>query len=566
MKKNNTKRTIYLRVFGAFFATYLVLMAGFSIFLVLQEKEAADMAFRTFGFQVNNTVEDVLQDDIDDDNQITDIASVKKEFVTKSFFLTMSGTEAAIFTSDYNLIFNTNDYWLCSYTERTEGTKSYSGYGLLNPEDWFNEKEISELENYLYANPKAEKTGDLTSYSLTIEGFWLDNEMIIPEKITVNAMYAHSFDENGNVSSAGGSHTNDIVYVSGYQNTKNLPYFEYGHIQPNSNGIRNSAQQSGLRQVVLDKEKLIQAVKVPVFASSERVSLLTYRYYLVLPYQNTVHTGADQNYASEFWTVIARDVNLWDQAGGTLIFVWGSCLVILMIAAFILASQMYKTYQKREELERQRQETTKAMAHDLKTPLSIISGYAQNLMENIHTEKREYYAGNIQTNVTRMDKIIREMLELTRLESDSLPIQLEDVSLGEVSTEIMNRYKLVCDEKSIMTCLEGDAVVKADHSLMARVIDNFFINALDHTPAGGTINIRIFDDTLEIYNSGSHIPEEKIKAIWQPYQKADVSRSNTKGTGLGLAISRTILELYQFSYGAENRDDGVVFWLKGEFS
>ncbi|KUO67262.1 MAG: kinase, partial [Gracilibacter sp. BRH_c7a] len=538
MKRNNTKRTIYLRVFGAFFATYLVLMAGFSIFLVLQEKEAADMALRTFGFQVNNTVEDVLQDDIDNDNQITDIAKVKKEFVSKASFLTISGTEAAIFTGDYNLVFNTNDYWLCGYTERTEGSKNYTGYGLLNPEDWFNEKEIFELENYLYANPKAEKTGDLTGYSLSLEGFWLDNEMIIPDKITVNAMYAHSFDENGNVSSGGGTHTNDIVYVSGYQNTKNLPYFKYGYIQPNNNGIRNSAQQSGLRQVVLDQEKLKQAVKESVFASSERVSLLTYRYCLVLPYRNTVHMTDDQNYVSEFWTVIARDVNLWDQAGPTLIFVWGSCLVVLMIAAFILASQTYNTYQKREELERQRQETTKALAHDLKTPLSIISGYAQNLMENIHTEKREYYAGNIQTNVTRMDKIIREMLELTRLESDSLPIQWEDVSLGEVGTEIMNRYKLVCDEKSIMTCLEGDAVVKADHSLMARVIDNFFINALDHTPVGGTIRIRIFDNTLEIYNSGSHIPEEKIKEIWQPYQKADVSRSNTKGTGLGLAISR----------------------------
>jgi len=564
LKRNNTKRTIYLRVFGAFFATYLVLMAGFSIFLVLQEKEAADMALRTFGFQVNNTVEDVLQDDIDNDNQITDIAKVKKEFVSKASFLTISGTEAAIFTGDYNLVFNTNDYWLCGYTERTEGSKNYTGYGLLNPEDWFNEKEIFELENYLYANPKAEKTGDLTGYSLSLEGFWLDNEMIIPDKITVNAMYAHSFDENGNVSSGGGTHTNDIVYVSGYQNTKNLPYFKYGYIQPNNNGIRNSAQQSGLRQVVLDQEKLKQAVKESVFASSERVSLLTYRYCLVLPYRNTVHMTDDQNYVSEFWTVIARDVNLWDQAGPTLIFVWGSCLVVLMIAAFILASQTYNTYQKREELERQRQETTKALAHDLKTPLSIISGYAQNLMENIHTEKREYYAGNIQTNVTRMDKIIREMLELTRLESDSLPIQWEDVSLGEVGTEIMNRYKLVCDEKSIMTCLEGDAVVKADHSLMARVIDNFFINALDHTPVGGTIRIRIFDNTLEIYNSGSHIPEEKIKEIWQPYQKADVSRSNTKGTGLGLAISRAILELYQFSYGAENRDDGVVFWFKGE--
>ncbi|SFG54714.1 Histidine kinase-, DNA gyrase B-, and HSP90-like ATPase [Desulfotomaculum arcticum] len=562
MKKNKTKRTIYMRIFCAFFATYLALMTGFSIFLISREKKVESLELRAFALQVNNAVEDVLQDHIDSNNQVTDIAKVKKEFVRKSSLFTLLGTEAAIFTGDYKLIFNTNDYWLCSYTEYSEGNRNYTGYGYLNPRHWFNEKEITELENYLYANPKAEKAGDLSGYSVTLEGFWVDNEMIIPDKISVIAMYAETFDENGNASSSSGTRQNDGVYISGYKNTKGLPYFQHGSIQPNNNSYRNSEKQVKLRNMVLDQEKLKEAVKQLGNVSYERVNLLTYRYYLPMPYRNTVKMTDNHNYYSEFWTVIARDVNLLDKCAGTLAFVWGSCFITFVIVAMILSRQTYKTYQKREELERQRKETTNALAHDLKTPLSIISGYAQNLIENIHTEKRKYYAGNIQANVNRMDKIIREMLELSRLESDLFPIKLEDVSLGEVCVEIINRYNQVCDEKNILTSLEGDAVIKVDHSLIERVIDNFFINALDSTPEGGTIRIKILDNTLELYNSGSRISEEKMNEIWLPYKKAELSRSNTKGTGLGLSISRTILELYKFPYGAKNSDDGVVFWFK----
>lgn len=74
-------------------------------------------------------------------------------------------------------------------------------------------------------------------------------------------------------------------------------------------------------------------------------------------------------------------------------------------------------------------------------------------------------------------------------------------------------------------------------------------------------NVRISDDRFEIYNSGSHIPEERLNEIWLPFKKADLSRSHSQGTGLGLAIARTILELHQFSYGVQNRDEGVVFWF-----
>jgi len=85
---------------------------------------------------------------------------------------------------------------------------------------------------------------------------------------------------------------------------------------------------------------------------------------------------------------------------------------------------------------------------------------------------------------------------------------------------------------------------------------------LEHTPEGGTICITISDQTFEIYNSGSHIPEDKLKSIWQPYYKVDEARSRTQGTGLGLAIAGKILEAHRFPYGAKNCEGGVIFWFK----
>lgn len=565
MQKNTTKRIVYTRIFGAFLVTYLILMTSFSIFLITEEKKTAARDLEATALHINNRVEEILKDYIDSDSQITDLGQVKKEFIKDASFFRHSGREMAVFTGDYQLVFNTNDYWLVSYGEYTEGNTTYTGYGSLNPREWFSPEETTELKDYLHASPQAKKPGDLSGYTLSLKGFWVDNEMIIPEKITVNPMYARNFDEEGNVVGSSGSHTDDIVYTSGYGNTKNLPYFEHGSLRPDIYGNIDSKKQAELRQLVMDQENLKEATVSTKFLehSSERIEFLNYRYYLTMPYQNSVKvTSDDENYYSEFWTVLAQDISLWERSSTTLSFVWISCLLIFMVVALILSKQTYRTYQEREELEKQRQEMTNALAHDLKTPLSIISGYAQNLQENVHTEKREYYASHIQTNVERMDKIILGMLEMTKLKSDSIQLKLADISLADINKEIINRYQQIADEKSLRVSLGGEAVIQADKSLMLRVLDNFFINALDYTPEGGSISLRILEDRFEIYNSGSQIPEDKINEIWLPFQKANLARSNPKGTGLGLSIARSILELHKFSYGAQNSENGVIFWFE----
>lgn len=570
MNRRKTKHLVYLRILSTFIATYMVLMIGFTAFLVSMEKEAAGKEFGNRAPQISDRVEEILNDYIDNDKQITDLAEVKKEFVNRSPVYLLDGAEAAMFTSDYNLIYstyNTKDYWKCIYTEFEDGKQSSNSVGLLKPNDWLSNEEIKKLESRLYAKPTAEKVGDIYQYSIHIDSFCMDDEMIIPYSISVSPMYAREIDEEGTVTSGTGTVRTGNFYRKDFNNTKNLPYYEIGSIIPEYNERLNSKNQEDLRKMVTDESNLINYLQQKWWLPTslkpvERVNMLTYRYYMVVPYQNSIRVLDDQSLYSEFYTTVGIDINIWERISSTLVYVWISCLLIFIIAACILSRQSYKIYLKREELDSRRKEMTNALAHDLKTPLSIISGYAQNLQEDIHTEKREHYASHIQTNVYRMDKIIKKMLEMSKLDFEPIEINFESVSLNEISSEIINRYKNICDEKSITTNIMGEAVVKADKALIERVIDNFFVNALDNMNDGGTIRILINDDTFEIFNSSSHIPEEVIDDIWLPYIKGNVERSNKNGTGLGLSIVRTILELHKFTYGVKNKEDGVAFWFR----
>lgn len=566
MEKRKVKSRIYLRIFGVFLATYLVLMIAFSVYFVSQERKDAETELQMYALHFNNSLEEIFQEYLDEDKELINLSKVKNELLQETYLLNNMDYETAIFTSDYKLIFNTNKYWQCQYTEYTDGNKYYTGYGYLNPEDWFSEEEIREIEGYLYVEPKPKKIGDLAQYTVDLKGFWIDDDRIIPKKITINPMYADKFDEEGNVSSSG-IHTDKVVYESNYENTKKLPYVESGSIVTHSLNNPNNEKRNELRQMVVKESNLKKAVDEyndPENLSkrnlSKRIELLTYRYYLALPYQNALRT-VDGQITSDFWTVIGKDINIGERCLPSLAFVWISCLLTFSAAAFILAKQTIKIYKQEEKLEIHRKEMTNSLAHDLKTPLSIIAGYAENLQANVHTEKREHYADHIQTNVSRMNQIIHNMLDLTRLEGDSLKVHVEDVALAEVSRTIIERYKAVWEERKIGVSLDGEAIIRADKSLMIRLIDNFFVNALNNTPTGGTINIKTAEDTLEVYNSGSSIPENMIEEIWLPFKKGDTARNDSKGTGLGLAIAARILQMHKFSYGARNHKDGVVFWF-----
>ena len=123
MQKNITKRLIYTRIFSAFLAIYLLLMTGFSIFVISEEQKVAGMEFRTYANGVNNQVADVLKNHIDANNHVMDLVPLKKELIRYTDHFIMLGTEVAVFTGDYQLLFNTNDYWICRFPAYVEGKR-----------------------------------------------------------------------------------------------------------------------------------------------------------------------------------------------------------------------------------------------------------------------------------------------------------------------------------------------------------------------------------------------------------------------------------------------------------
>jgi signal transduction histidine kinase len=558
MKWNKVKKTICLRIFSALLIAYLVLMTGFSVYLLNQQKKQEIMANVTYGMQVNNSLNAELKEYLKSRKRISDLINLQDMAVSKMYTVAQ-GLELAIYTEDYGHVSNTNDYWFCGYRELQKNNKFVTKYGFIDPDTWFGKEDLKKLEKYLREIPVAEKVGDISSYVVNIAEFYVEEGMIIPVKITVTPYYAKEFDKSGRVIKSYRKQSEEnIVFTVSYINKYGLKAHTDGYITYTTRDNSNDE----LRNMVLDKYKVMDSIADLKLQSVKQITPVTYRFYQIVPYNNYITVDDDGIYRSDFWTVIAVEVNLLDKCGSMLLFVWLSCFIIFTGAAILLMMQTIGLYNSREKLERYRVETTIALAHELKTPLSIISGYAQNLKENIQSDKREYYADNIYNNVERMDRIIINMLEFTKYDSDKLVPRYTEVPLHEVCTVLINRYTQQCTERSITIKSDGEAVIKTDYMLIEKVLDNFFTNALANTEEGGEISIKIINKALEFYNSESHIPEEELKDIWEPFVKSDKSRGKSKGTGLGLSIVGNILKSLGFTYGVYNKEDGVVFWFR----
>ncbi|WP_426350274.1 sensor histidine kinase [Alloiococcus sp. CFN-8] len=563
---------VFIKTLSMFFIVYLVLMMIFSNHIIKEEKEKNRVSFINAAFQVSDNVWNTIKKYASEDNYIHDITSVKKELLT--LYMRNTAMEMALFDEKFELIHNTSDKWVITYSQRMPDTSSLTQFGFLEPKDWFSEEEISKMESIMYDKPVAKKVGDISNYYLQLKGFWVDGTTIIPEEIIVMEELVTRFDKDGNVEYASiVESSKDYGFKTNYQNTKDLPYFKGGGIESTATIaysdretriLRKDARQRSLREKVLDVDTLRETL-ISGLATAERyeeVGGFKQQGYIVIPFDGTfLMNSFAMTGKANYYAVFANEYSALQDSMDKLIPIWISSFIIFMLAGAILAYSNYNTYNKKEMMDKHHRELTNALAHDLKTPLAIISGYSENLRDNIHTEKREYYASKIQDKAIYMDGIIKEMLELSRLESGNVRLNKEELSLNELSQSVYNRYVEVINEKNIHFTIEGEATILGDRNLILKVIDNFIINAVSFTPENGRIEIEITDKAYGIFNSGSHIPEDKIDDIWTAYTKGDDSRRISQGTGLGLHIAGEILKLHKLVYGARNTGDGVRFWF-----
>lgn len=207
--------------------------------------------------------------------------------------------------------------------------------------------------------------------------------------------------------------------------------------------------------------------------------------------------------------------------------------------------------------EENRRQLVSNITHELKTPLAIIHSYAEGLQSGIAEEKKEKYLATILEEAERMDGMVLEMLDHSRLESGKVKLAADYFSLLKLTESIAEKLTPAMEEKQLTLSWGfcNDCMLTADEARMGQVVTNLLTNAIRYTPEGGTIWLRVFADakdaTFQIENESAHLPEAVLEKIFETFYRADDSRTG-KGTGLGLPIARSIVELHRGTIRAAN--------------
>ncbi|WP_404283880.1 sensor histidine kinase [Exiguobacterium aurantiacum] len=215
-----------------------------------------------------------------------------------------------------------------------------------------------------------------------------------------------------------------------------------------------------------------------------------------------------------------------------------------------------------EEKERMQNTFISGVTHDVRTPLAIVRNEAEMLELGVVKQEDVAATGRSLTEeVDRIDRLVSQMLEYSKLSAGNVTLSIESVRLDALIKETVSRMDEWFRHKEVTVTLElvEDAVVQADRLAMERVLSNFLQNAYHASPLGGMITIRLSERRLEIEDEGPGIAETMRANIWDMYVKGD--RSN--GHGLGLAINKLLLEAQGLVYGVESREgEGALFWIE----
>ena len=217
-----------------------------------------------------------------------------------------------------------------------------------------------------------------------------------------------------------------------------------------------------------------------------------------------------------------------------------------------------------QNAELHRRQMISNITHELKTPLAVIHSYAEGLRDGIAADKQSQYLNVILEEAQRMDAMVLEMLDLSRLEAGKVRLASDSFSLLKLTRSIFGKLEPLATEKGLVIeyGLTEEFDITADESRIGQVITNFATNAIKYTPEGGKIHINVFrhggKTLFSIENQCSPLSEEALNRVWDSFYRTEQSRT-TKGTGLGLTIARTIIELHGGACTATNTSDGVEF-------
>lgn len=262
--------------------------------------------------------------------------------------------------------------------------------------------------------------------------------------------------------------------------------------------------------------------------------------------------------AYPLWTAVCR-----------LKLVYFFATIIYVLVCYVIFMVIHINIRKQQIINNNQKMLTRAIAHELKTPLSIIQGYCEGLQNQKSEEKKKEYTNIIIEESKEMNELVLDMLELSRLENQTYTLELEEIELVELTHVVIRQYENFLEEKQIRLefCGEDSLLINGDLSGMRKVISNLISNGMKHTPMEGVIRITFGYHKkraeIRFFNNGAKIEENIRKHIWEGYYQPNENNGKMlRSSGLGLTIVEHILKLHHWKYGCENLEDGVEFWIR----
>lgn len=235
--------------------------------------------------------------------------------------------------------------------------------------------------------------------------------------------------------------------------------------------------------------------------------------------------------------------------------------------------ELEKDIEEKSRTDEMRKQFISDVSHELKTPIALIQGYAEGLVENVveDEESKKFYAEVILDEANKMDIVVKKLLELMKLEYGKNAFNLTKFNISELIHEVIRKSKKMLDEEKININFNDEAIyVVADEFYIEQVFNNYFTNAIKNTTKIDDVKEIKIDYEIKkeklrvkIFNTGENIAEEDLNRIWNRFYKVDTSRNREQGgTGIGLSLVRAIMTNTGNEYGVQNKIGGVEFYFE----
>lgn len=237
--------------------------------------------------------------------------------------------------------------------------------------------------------------------------------------------------------------------------------------------------------------------------------------------------------------------------------------------------ELEKDIEEKSKIDEMRKQFISDVSHELKTPIALIQGYAEGLVENVNSdeESRKFYAEVILDEAGKMDSLVKQLLELMKLEYGKREFNNTNFNIVELIKEVIRKCDVMLKENNIIVEFNNDkeVFVTADDFYIEQVLTNYFTNAIKHAKEVNgekkiVVNIEEKENNkvrISVFNTGENIPEIELDRIWKRFYKVDSSRKREDGgTGIGLALVKAIMNNYDNDFGVENKENGVEFYFE----